>query len=81
MGKNLAQVGVYRYSTLSTAPADFYIEKTEARRLIKDGDAISINRCKAIRLRYGFEVLQAGSLECNQDFVLKRTGKWYAEAD
>lgn len=62
------QVAVFRASTPSNAPADCYLDATEAARVVRNGDAQRINHGRAIRLRPGLKTIEARSVECLPQF-------------
>jgi hypothetical protein len=62
------QIAVFRASTLSGAPADCYLDATEAARVVRNGDGRRINHGRAIRLRPGLKTIEARSAECLPQF-------------
>lgn len=55
------QVPVYQYNTPFSADPDGFLDETEARLLVKNGNATRINHGRAIRL---YRTIRAGSGEC-----------------
>jgi len=63
------QIGIFEPGTPSKGLPDRYVDESEARSLVDDGEADWINHRKAIRLRRS--KFRLGSVECNRAFIEK----------
>jgi hypothetical protein len=60
-------VPIFEYSNPGPEP-DCQLERTEARRVVQNGDGEYINHGKALRLRRGLRApIQAGGAGCGRD--------------